>query len=167
MNADELIARARSAMGKKIKYHLGSGGMNPKSSSPGNFNGECDCSGFVCWAIGLSRKTDHPIYQRVNGGWINTDAIVYDAKDRLAGYFELLMTARPGSLIVYPGSGKGVGHIGIVTAADKNGKPTKVIHCNASSFRKNGDSIGETTPEAFAKPNRIIAWYCGIEGGWK
>ena len=54
MTVAELLARARAPAGKGIKYRLGSGGMNPVMATPANYMQECDCSGYVCWSLGIS-----------------------------------------------------------------------------------------------------------------
>ena len=100
ITVDNLLARARSAIGRGVKYRLGAGGMNPRGESPGNVANECDCSGFVCWALGMSRQTDHPLYVRFNGGWINTDAMVHDAQSS-TGFFTRIPEPRVGSIVVY------------------------------------------------------------------
>jgi cell wall-associated NlpC family hydrolase len=163
MTASELLSRARSAAGKKIKYKLGGGGMTPTAPSPANINQECDCSGFVCWALQLKRQTDHPLYVNFNGGWINTDAMVNDANHQ-TGFFARLDAPRVGCLIVFPSKKPAikVGHVGIVTAV-AGGKATKVIHCSNGNFKTAQDAIGETPPTVFNKPQTIYAWYAGVE----
>jgi hypothetical protein len=163
----ELLARARSQLGRGIKYRLGAGGMVPSASSPANSAGDCDCSGFSGWCAGVSRLTKHPVHVKFNGGWINTDAMHYDAVKRLAGFFELLVAPKPGAFVLYPGSKKkGVGHVGIVTSVDAKDQIAKVIHCSIGNYRKNGDAIAETSADVFRRPDRIICWYCGIDGGY-
>jgi cell wall-associated NlpC family hydrolase len=160
MTLVELLTRARSVAGKGIGYRLGAGGINALAKSPANTTNECDCSGYVCWALGLSRVSKHPLYLQFNGGWINTDGMCHDG-ERMAGFFELLAAPKPGALIIYPGSKKGVGHVGIVTAAE-GGAAKKVIHCSAGNFRKNHDAICETGPDVFRRPDVRFLWFCGL-----
>lgn len=160
MTVAELLARARSAAGKGIKYRLGAGGMNPAAASPINLNAECDCSGYVCWCLGISRQTSHPLYQDFNGGWINTDAMCLDG-DRSSGLFELTDKARLGALIVYPGGRKGMGHVGIITEV-KNNVAQKALHCSAGNYRKGGDAIAETDMDIWLRPDMRFLWYCGV-----
>lgn len=137
--------------------------MFPSQALPGNLNNECDCSGFVCWALGISRKTDHPLYLKFNGGWINTDAMVHDAR-KSSGFFSGLDKPKAGCLIVFgkpPGAGK-VGHVGIVTKVDAAGKVKAVIHCSAGNAKK-GDAIQETAPIVFDQPGTIHAWFDGLD----
>jgi len=154
-----MLARARSAAGKKTIYELGKGGMKPTAAHPGS---HCDCSGYVSWVLGFSRMTDHPTYKSFNGGWVNTDAIVHDA-NVATGFFTKLDTPKRGCLIVYPSSkstGVKIGHVGIVTEVS-GGKATKVIHCSSGNSKR-GDAIAETGPEVWNKPITIYAWYEGL-----
>lgn len=167
MNVNELISRAQSAAGNQIKYKLGSGGMSPKATLPSNINNECDCSGFVCWCLGMSRQTDHPLYVRFNQGWINTDAIVYDANNQ-TGFFSRIETPRPGCLIVFPKKdANSVGHVGLVTEVTdlaSGNLPAKVIHCSSGNFRNFGDAVAKTDPTVFSRrSDTIYAWFEGIE----
>jgi cell wall-associated NlpC family hydrolase len=164
LTLNEALARARSMVGKKTKYKLGSGGILPGATSPVNVNGECDCSGFISWALGMSRKTDHPTYVQFNGGWINTDAIVQDA-DHDTGFFSRINLPRVGALVVYPArkkSGKTiVGHVGIIDSVAANGA-IRVIHCSSTNSKK-GDAIQETDDTVFkANPKSIYAWFAGF-----
>lgn len=163
MKAVDLLNRARSASGKKIKYKLGSGGLHPSQPLPANLNHECDCSGYVCWALQISRKTEHPLYVNFNGGWINTDAMVHDG-NKSSGYFEPLAKPKIGALIVYGRTPQGtVGHVGIVTALDANGAVSKVIHCSNGNYKNLGDAIQETAPTVFQKQaGTVYVWYAGL-----
>ena len=55
MTYDEILTRARSAIGHGITYHLGHGGLHPADALPSR-DGQCDCSGFVAWVLGRSRN---------------------------------------------------------------------------------------------------------------
>ncbi len=160
----QFISRARSASGYKTIYKLGAGGMNPASTRPVSPGNKCDCSGFVCWALGISRQTTHPLYRKFNGGWINTDGIVHDAKNP-TGYFSQLDKAKIGCIIVFPGGRVNgitkIGHVGIVTAV-KDGKASKVLHCSSGNYLSNGEAIQETLPTVFNRRDTIYAWYEGL-----
>jgi hypothetical protein len=167
MTSNEILNRARSAAGKSIKYKLGGGGMSPKAATPANMNKECDCSGFACWVLGISRHTDHPLYVRFNDGWINTDAIVHDANES-TGFFSRVDTPMPGDLLVFPSRPpkRKVGHVGIITdVKSKNGKivPARVIHCSHGNHRSQGDAICETDASVFETGDAIIARWAGLE----
>lgn len=157
-----LLARAASAAGKKTIYKLGSGGMDANAPRPSNIRNECDCSGYVCWCLGISRKTDHPLYMSFNGGWINTDAMVHDAKTS-TGFFDRIDKPKPGCLIVYPKSARPkIGHVGIVTRLNTDGTVARVLHCSSGASRQ-GDAVAETAPTVFNTPLTIFAWYAGVE----
>jgi LysM repeat protein len=160
----KLLRRARQVLNKGIKYDLGAGGMIPTMTTPANLKNACDCSGFVCWCFRISRKTRHPLYMKFNGGWINTDAIVHDARKE-TGFFRLISTPRIGCVVVFPGPPlRKIGHVGIVTEVNNAGTiATKVIHCSNGNYRRTRDSIQETDPNIFKQPDTIFAWYEGID----
>ena len=119
----------------------------------------CDCSGFVCWALGISR---HPNPQT----WINTDTIWEDANGH-GVQFRKIQRAAVGCLVVYPkaGSNEKYGHIALVTEVDANGRASHVVHCSASNFSSAPpDAIKITAPTAFeAQPKSIYAWFQGMK----
>ena len=119
----------------------------------------CDCSGFVCWALGSGR-------QAADGAWINTDAIWEDAKGRQRN-FQHLAQARAGALVVYPkaGSHENYGHVGIVIEADAQGRATLVAHCSADNFGTAPyDAIKITDARKFeAQGASIYAWCRAVE----
>src|SRR5262249_41728790 len=117
IEVEEILSRAATASKTATKYKLGAGGMDPAAVSPGNIRAECDCSGYVCWCLGISRKTDHPLYVKFNGGWINTDGIVHDALTA-TGFFTRLEAPKVGCLIVYPAQKPkpAIGHVGVVAS---------------------------------------------------
>lgn len=56
--AVKAIARARSMIGKGIRYKLGAGGRNPNNATPETFRDGVlgsDCAGFVAWSWGFDR----------------------------------------------------------------------------------------------------------------
>jgi cell wall-associated NlpC family hydrolase len=167
MTRQDLLLRARSAAGKSIIYKLGGGGMSPTAPLPADGSNQCDCSGFVCWALRMSRQTSHPLYVKINGGWINTDAIVRDATTA-TGFFEQSDQPLPGDLIVFPSlpPGRPVGHVGIiasVSAAAGPSVPTSVIHCSRGNFNARHDAIAETEPAVFTSHGAIFARFVGLD----
>jgi hypothetical protein len=125
MTAQQAVTRAKAAAkGCPTHYHLGSGGYHPEHSCPGD-NGQCDCSGFVAWCLGLSREQPHTL------GWIETTRVFNDAGGAHL-LFARVQAAQPGDVIVYGDSGGHEGHIGIVTAVE-NGHASRVAHCCARS----------------------------------
>ena len=156
LNANDIIDRARSAVNAGIRYKLGSGGTNPNLKLPTS-NKFCDCSGFVCWTMRISRKTDIPFYRRF-GGWIYTDSMVEDIKSN-AGIFEKLNVPEPGCIVVF-GAGEKIGHVGIISSV-RNGLMNKVIHCSSGNDRKYSDSIQETSPEIFDRADAMWGRFVG------
>lgn len=120
----------------------------------------CDCSGFVCWALGFGRHTQPAPFTDA-GGWIFTDSIWADAMEG-GVRFQRRTLATPGCLVVYPkqGSGESFGHVGIVLDADAAGRATSVVHCAASNFKTAPcDAIKITSAERFeAQKLSVYAW---------
>lgn len=162
MRRDEIVAKARSAIGHGTLYRLGAGA--PRSAPhPWDETGACDCSGFVCWVLGLSRYQPLSFLIPLNGGWLNTDGMVCDSLHPV-GYFEPAPAPQPGDLIVYPsawfakkaGLGRGgprIGHVGILTEATITS--TRVVHCSSGNYRTYEDSIRETSIDVF----RAVPYY--------
>jgi hypothetical protein len=168
MNVLELLTRARSASGKKIEYKLGKGGMKPNADLPdAGSAGQCDCSGFVAWCLGISRQTENPFYLNANGGWIETTAVHKDILSN-TGLFSQC-EAQPGCIVVYGDSHSGQGHIGIVVSVTISGGKkvaSRVIHCSSGNWKKNGDAILETVATVFtSNANSVYGWYEGISKG--
>ena len=149
-SVNSIIQRAASAINKGIRYKLGDGGITPTASLP-TANKRCDCSGFVCWVYGLSRKTTIPFYNQF-GGWIFTDSMEADVKSQ-AGIFEKLNIPEVGCMVVY-GAGNKIGHVGIVSEL-ANGQMKKVIHCSSGNDAKFKDSIQETAPTVFNRADAL------------
>lgn len=127
-------------------------------NDPGLVAPACDCSGFVCWALGISR---HPAPQT----WVNTDSIWEDASGR-GLQFRHIERAQPGCLVVYPqlDSGEKYGHIALVTEVAADGRATRIVHCSAANFGSAPpDAIKTTAPDAFERqPKSIYAWFKGM-----
>lgn len=156
LSINELIVKAKSAINKGIRYKLGSGGMNPKSLLP-TTNLLCDCSGFVCWVLGISRKTDILFYKKF-GGWIYTDSMVEDINNQV-GIFEKLNNPEVGCIVVY-GAGNEIGHVGLVSEVD-NGQMSKVIHCSSGNDKSFNDSIQETSAKVFNRADALWGRFSG------
>lgn len=151
MTAREAVARARSMVARDVVYRLGAGGVDPKAPTP-TTGGACDCSGFVAWCLGVSRKTDHPLYASWNGGWLETSAIVRDIKLTGAGLFLWCRTwdaAAPGDLLVYGDAGGHQGHVGMIVQLAPKGRrsleSTRVVHCSLGNYRTTGKAVQETS----------------------
>jgi len=165
MGRDAVLERARRCLGQKAKYGLGAGGFQPDAQWPWNSEGQLDCSGFLAWCLGTSRYLHHPWYRNVNGGWLETSAIVRDCGTRF-GLFDRVpwSQARTADLLVYGDSGEHQGHVGIISEVDAAAEgaeaaPSKVIHCSAGNFREGGDAIAETGVELWEKRGGIVARY--------
>lgn len=144
------VRTARSWVGKG-RYCLGAGAKagsksplsacaKPKEHGHEHLgNVFCDCSGFVCFIIGIPRKN-------ADGTWNNTDHLEKLAKRQGIKWTE----AQPGDVVVY-GAGAAVGHCGLVSEVDDAG-PCKVIHCNAGT----PPAIDETDESLFARKGALI-----------
>ncbi|WP_026994121.1 LysM peptidoglycan-binding domain-containing protein [Flectobacillus major] len=152
----ERVNRAKSVIGKGIRYELGKGGRDEKYHLPTKDN-LCDCSGFVCWVLGLSRKTDIPFYKK-HGGWIYTDSMVDDINSQ-TGIFERLSVPEVGCIVVYD-AGKNIGHVGIISEVE-NGAMKKVVHCSLGNDKKYSDAIQETLPNVFDRSDTVWGRYVG------
>ena len=156
---DEVVERARTALGKKTEYKLGKGGYKPGLTTPAPA-GKCDCTGFLAWAFGISRELDNPYYKQLNGGWFETSAIYKDIQSPY-GIFGQLDKPQVGAVAVYGDSGGHEGHIGLITEV-KNGKVQKVIHCSSSAWKKDGDAIAENAIKALTdNPAVRYGWFSG------
>jgi hypothetical protein len=154
MQIAAVLARAHAALGHNTVYKLGKGGMNPGSPLP-SANGECDCSGFVAWCLGMSRKTHEHFYVQFNGGWIETTAVWTDVGQNV-GIFEPSQRV-PAAVLVYPDHAGHQGHIGIVVDG------THVIHCSSSNYTNHGDAIRMTNFQVFDNnASTRLGWLHGL-----
>ena len=158
MTGLEAVERARSVVGMGCIYKLGKGGFDPKALAPWNRQMQCDCSGFVSWCLGVSRKTDNPWYAKQNGGWFETSAITRDATSPFGVFTEVARNdAKPGDLLVWGDRDGQQGHVGLVSG------PTTIIHCSSGNFRKTGHAIRETDMAIFDANEAIAARCAWIE----
>lgn len=154
LERDQVVARARSAVGHNTAYQLGAGGRHPLAGSPGN---PCDCSGFVAWCLGIDRYLPNdglPLYD--NGGWFETSAIVRDAKSPFGFVVEVDWSAVvPSDMLVYGDAGKHQGHIGVVSEVGDGA--VKVVHCSHGNWSLRGDAVQETNAGIFIVSHAIVA----------
>ena len=126
----------------------------------------CDCSGFVCWALGLARHQASAASWTSGDGWINTDSIWADASGSQGLFIRVPIGRLPvGALLVYPKPpDKAYGHVGIVTEVSANGAATRVLHCSAGNFKTTADAIAVTDTTPFDDPalHSIGAWFRGL-----
>lgn len=155
MDVAMVLARAYAASHQGIKYKLGKGGMTPGSPTPGS-GGLCDCTGFISWCFGMSRKTADHFYVQANGGWIETSAVWKDIGSN-AGIFEPADGRVPGAVVVYPDSNGHEGHIGIVV--DEN----RVVHCSSGNSNHYNNAIRVTDFAVFANNHQSrYGWLYGL-----
>lgn len=146
MTSAGVVARAQKALKESLaKYKLGQGGYNPDSPLPEGSTGLCDCSGFTSWCLGVSRKSTNAFLRKLNGGWLETTAMVKDAKTK-DGLFTEFVFATPGMLICYGDTNTGQGHVGVITETAE-GRVTKIIHCSSGASKRTGRAIAEGGPE--------------------
>lgn len=149
------LERARSAAGHRTVYRLGRGGFDPAAPHPGK---ECDCTGFLAWAVLSPRKVPATI------GWIETSRIVADATGACR-LFTRVSAPVPGDIVVYgdwtdPETGRRrQGHVGILSVVppDWSWAGLRVIHCSVSNSKR-GDAIAETDARAFRKRGIFARW---------
>lgn len=137
------LDRARNCVGKNTVYKLGKGGMNPAKS----LTMECDCSGFVAWAIGIPRELPPG-----SGKWLQTTTYWQGGEVVGITLFDPVNEGQveTGDIYVYPDMGSRQGHMGIISSVE-GGKASKVIHCSSGNFRNHGDAILETNPAVFSQ----------------
>jgi len=158
MTTQDILSRARIACSLPISYHLGAGGMRPSAPTPADAAGRCDCSGFVCWCLGLCRQTELRAFRDINGGWINTDAMSHDIR----GAQTLLRACAPraGAVVVFPGwPRRSIGHCGIIASIN----PIRVIHCSSANWRSTGRAVCETNDALFRTVDTAYGWLVGLE----
>ena len=141
----QTLARAHSALALGTIYKLGKGGFDPVKP----MTAQCDCSGFIAWAIGIPRELPPG-----SDKWLSTDEYWAGGKPVKAGLFTqiLLKDAVAGDLLVYPDSGGSQGHISIINQVDNN-MPTFIIHCSSGNFKNFNDAIRITSPAVFLSGN--------------
>jgi hypothetical protein len=125
----------------------------------------CDCSGFICWALGVARDSGP-----WDGGWISTDTLHADARgaQRL---FRPAERAVPGMMLVFPkppgqGADGPPGHVGIVTEVAADGRATRVLHCAPTNYLLPAapglprNAIAETGTQMFDADPRtlLVTW---------
>jgi cell wall-associated NlpC family hydrolase len=158
IDAIEVARRARSQLGRGTKYDLGRGGWDPEALVAADAKGRCDCSGFVAWCVHECRHVSLRLYTDYLGNWVETSAMVRDAKSPFGMFQQVAWSAaKPGMVIVYGDSGDGhQGHCGIIVEVDSTG-PTSVVHCSKGGFERHGDAIQETGVDHFASRGAIVA----------
>ena len=174
MTRTKIVERARLALvGPDVSYLLGHGGVYPALPGPGP---RCDCSGFVAWCLGVSRRQPDTL------GWIETTRVYEDAH-RGHKLFREVHDPEPGDVIVYGDRTEKVvhhdpdgtehvrdrvrqGHIGVLSVVPPAvfgplwWSELRVIHCSASN---KPNAIAETDARAF-RGRAIFARWIGDVG---
>jgi len=147
------VVRARTAIGRGTRYKLGQGGFHPLDVLPTR-TGQCDCSGFAAWTMGINRwQGRHKKPWASYLPWVETTAIVRDATgaQRL---FKRIDEPVPGCLVVYGDRLGRQGHVGIVDNV-RGLKDFTVIHCSKGNDRS-GDAIQRTNGGLFVRAKAIF-----------
>jgi hypothetical protein len=154
MKLADIVSRARHALDhSKARYKLGAGGAKGTAALPESSLGFCDCSGFVAWCLGESRKTANPFYAAFNGGWLETTGIYRDGQTG-EGLFTKVLSPEAGDILVWPDAGGKQGHIGVITNVNGT-KATRIIHCSRSNDTATGRAIRETNADVFYQKGAI------------
>lgn len=172
---DARVKRARSAVGKGIKYKLGRGGFFATAPLP-DAEPEIgsalkrwirrfvlDCSGFIAWVCEMRRD-------QINAKkkwskllpWIETTMVHKDATGPQHVFVKIDKPV-PGCLVVYGDTGKSQGHIGIVSAVGAWNpnrivplKSITVIDCSSGRSKATGDAIHERDGAFFLNNRKTI-----------
>lgn len=174
------VERARSAIGKGIRYKMGQGGFFPDAPLPDQIYRVvggwirprlCDCSGFVAWVLGMRRdQINAKKWWSKLLPWIETTMVYADATGPQRVFVKIAEPV-PGCLVVYGDTEKSQGHIGVVTMVDpdvttryigiaREAGYTKgliaVVDCSSGMSKKTGDAIHERDGAVFLSNLRSI-----------
>lgn len=133
---EQIVARARQALGHGTAYRLGAGGVYGASTADWRYKA-CDCSGFVSWVLQVQRFATW----RIGATWFETSRIWKDATGPHR-WFERLDDPEVGCIVVYPDRGERQGHMGIVTRVG-SASDFDVVDCSLGSWRKYRDAVQE------------------------
>lgn len=154
MHVSAVMARAHSSLNQGTRYKLGKGGMSPSGGTPAA-GGYCDCTGFVAWCLGFSRKLNERFYLEFNGGWFETTAVWTDI-DSPVGIFET-SARKTGAVLVYPDSSGRQGHIDLLIDTKH------VVHCSSGNDAQFGDAVQVTKLDVFtSNPATRVGWLHGL-----
>jgi hypothetical protein len=167
---DELLQRAESQKGLGIEYRLGGGAVRAARRTCADATNTCDCSAFVCWALGIDKQGSYPYLvppgKPVETGnqWYGTDNIWNDAVHLEVGFFQQIGAPVPGCIVVFPArrrpDGKSTpGHIGLVVRVGPAGVEA-LLHCSSSNFKATGDAIRKTDDTVFRNRVGLIYAWC-------
>lgn len=166
MTREEVVERAHSAIGHETHYMLGKGGRLWHKETPWEPGVRgCDCSGFIAWCYDVDRYKPDPWYSKYNGFWLETSAVVRDARSPFGLFTEVpWQEVLPADVLVWgdhvdADGKKHEGHIGLVATVNEKGVQT-VIHCSAGNARHFNDAIAETDAGLWLRrSDAIVACY--------
>jgi len=163
MTRQQVVDRARSAVGRQTVYVLGAGGRMPGLQRP---DAELDCSGFAAWATGIDRYLPNDgIKHRPGKEWFECSNIFEDARSTsFIGSQVSFPEALPGDVLVWPDGDGHQGHIGVVASCEAGFGPSTIVHCSAGNFRHTGDAIQETDTSLFTHHGAIAVRLAWVEG---
>jgi cell wall-associated NlpC family hydrolase len=154
--------RARKCIGHGTRYLMGAGGRDATAEWPWDESSALDCTGFLAWALGHNRELKPDEYPEFPGRWIESTAIVKDAKNKMILFQQIPMEiVLPGDVLAYGDHKTRSGHVGLVATSDQRG-PLAVIHCSAANWRVRLDAIGETVPGPWLMNVDSIAARCRL-----
>ncbi len=167
---EELLQRTESQKGLGIEYRLGGGAVHAARNTCADGAHTCDCSAFVCWALGIDKQGSYPYLvppgKPVEPGnqWYGTDNIWNDAVHLEVGLFQQIADPVAGCVVVFPArrrpDGKSTpGHIGLVVRGGPAGVEA-VLHCSSGNFKATGDAIRETDDTVFRNRVGLIYAWC-------
>lgn len=137
----QTMHRAHSALKLTTQYKLGEGGFNPiKPLTP-----QCDCSGFIAWAIGIPRE-----FPPGSNRWLSSTAYWAGGYPVLPGLLSQieLQQAQVGDFWVYPHQNGQVGHIALIHEVN-NSQPTQILHCSSGNYKSFGNAVKITSTDVF------------------
>jgi hypothetical protein len=122
--------------------------LSPAVRTPGN------CSIAAAWALGLSIQTSDRYVVSKNGGWLNSDGVIVDAKSP-GGFLDDVPTPAPGDIGAFGWTSSGPGHVWMVTRVNpRSGHPDRVIDCSPNNGRT--DSVREHAPGARLLSGEVV-----------
>jgi hypothetical protein len=118
----QFVDRLRSAKGKGIRYGMGHGGEHPDDDLPTR-DGECDCSAFQCWGMGVGKSPN----KNPTGTWLGTGGMYTDAMTKQV-VLERIPEPEFGCLAIYTAVPGKAGHVACVTDVAAR----TIIDCSSS-----------------------------------
>jgi hypothetical protein len=144
-----------------VRYGLGKGGFDPARHAPWSQALECDCTGFLSWALAVPRQN-----QAIAGGWVESTAIVADAMGP-GKLFQLVTDPRKvragDALAIGDRDVDGVhheGHVALIVEAAADGTPVKMADCSSTGGR--AGSAVQVRPAALFPRGYVVVRFAGF-----